>query len=419
MNRATSSWLLTSAPSAPAAGAESQVDRWARRAAHRLLSGIRRGELILEEGSARHAFGSPHFGDSLRVHVRVENPKMYRRLLCGGSMGAAEAYMEGGWTCDNLTNLIRLSLRNRAELAPLDYRWTRVLAPAYALYDRLRRNTPAGSRRNIAEHYDLGNDFFQAFLDPTMMYSCAVFEDPAWDLGRAQIEKLDRICRKLRLTPRDRVLEIGSGWGGFALYAARHYGCHVTTTTISRQQYEWAERRIREEGLEDHIDLLFEDYRELKGRYDRVVSIEMLEAVGHEYYPAYFRALSERLRPGGEALLQTITIADQEYDRAKDEVDFIRRYIFPGGCLPSVTALADVMTRETPLRISGLEDLTPHYALTLAHWRRNFFDRLDEIRRLGYSEEFIRRWEYYLCYCEGGFAEKAIGLVQLQLFRPA
>lgn len=415
MNRMLSPAALESPRDVPSATPRS----WARRLAFSLLRRIERGELILEENGWRERFGSPRFGDPIHARVHIKDPATYRRLLLGGTIGAAEAYMEGAWDCQDLTDLIRLFIRNRAAMDRMDSRWTCLLAPAYRSFDRLRRNTRIGSRRNIADHYDLGNDFFQTFLDPTMMYSCAVFQRESASLHEAQIEKLDRICRKLELRPQDHVVEIGAGWGGFAIHAAKHYGCRVTTTTVSRQQFNLADQRIRDAGLEDRIELLPVDYRDLKGRYDKLVSIEMLEAVGYEFYPEYFRKCAELLNPGGRALIQTITIADQEYERAKDQVDFIRRYIFPGGCLPSVTAICETLTNHTPLRLTGLEDLTPHYATTLRRWRENFFDHIERVRELGYPDAFIRRWEYYLCYCEAGFRERAIGLVQLEIDSPA
>ncbi|MGD2113022.1 MAG: cyclopropane-fatty-acyl-phospholipid synthase family protein, partial [Gammaproteobacteria bacterium] len=282
----------------------------------------------------------------------------------------------------------------------------------------LHRNTLRGSRRNIEAHYDLGNDLFELFLDETMMYSCGIFTRPGATLQEASEAKLDAICRKLQLGPDDHVLEIGTGWGGFALHAARHYGCRVTTTTISRQQYEHAAQRIRAAGLEDRITLLFDDYRLLEGSYDKLVSIEMIEAIGHRNFNTYFRKCSELLKPDGMMLLQSITIADQRYAQARNAIDFIQRYIFPGGCLPSNAALAGAVAGSTDMRIFDLQDIGPHYATTLRHWRKRFLSRIEQVRRLGYPERFIRMWEYYLCYCEGGFRQQSIGTVQLLLTRP-
>jgi cyclopropane-fatty-acyl-phospholipid synthase len=282
----------------------------------------------------------------------------------------------------------------------------------------LHRNTLRGSRKNIEAHYDLGNSMFELFLDPTMMYSSGIFENKDDSMEQASIIKLDRICQKLQLNENDRILEIGTGWGGFAIHAAKNYGCHVTTTTISRQQYDYAEKRIKQEGLQDRVTLLCEDYRNLTGKFDKLVSIEMIEAVGHEYYKTYFRHCSDLLKPEGMMLLQSITIADQRYQAAKKEVDFIQRYIFPGGCLPSVNEIAKNVCEHTDMRFYQLEDIGTHYATTLARWRERFFSNIAEIQKIGYSETFIRMWNFYLCYCEGGFTEKSIGTIQLLLTKP-
>ncbi len=257
------------------------------------------------------------------------------------------------------------------------------------------------------------------FSDPTMMYSSAVFERAGMTLEQASVAKLDRICRKLALNPGDHVLEIGTGWGGFALHAARHYGCRVTTTTISREQYELARARVAAAGLADRVELLLEDYRDLSGQYDKLVSIEMIEAVGHHYFDAYFRLCSGLLRPDGTMLLQAITIADQRYEAARKGVDFIKRYIFPGCCIPSVAVMSDAVARVTDMRLYHLEDIGPHYAITLARWRDNLLANLDQVRALGYPESFIRMWEFYFCYCEGGFDERVIGDVQMLLVKPS
>jgi cyclopropane-fatty-acyl-phospholipid synthase len=283
----------------------------------------------------------------------------------------------------------------------------------------LHRNTRAGARRNIRAHYDIGNDFYRLMLDETMMYSCALFERPGMSLAEAQRAKLERICRALALGPGDHVLEIGTGWGGFALHAAQRYGCRVTTTTISPSQAALARERVRAAGLEDRITILEKDYRDLGGRYDKLVSIEMIEAIGHEYFEAFFAQAAARLAPGGRMLLQSITIADQRFERARDDVDFIKRYVFPGCCIPSVTALLRAATAASDLRLVGLEDIGPHYAPTLARWRENVFASLARVRELGYTDEFVRMWEFYLCYCEAGFAERALGDALLLFEKPA
>ena len=290
--------------------------------------------------------------------------------------------------------------------------------PLQKLVHLLNRNTHSGSRRNIAAHYDLGNEFYELWLDRKMMYSCAYFETPETSLEYASTAKLDRICRKLDLQATDSVIEIGTGWGGMAIHAAKNYGCHVTTTTISREQYEYANEAIRREGLEDRITLLFKDYRDLEGCFDKLVSIEMIEAVGHKYHDTFFRKCCDLLKPDGRMLLQAITITDQRYDDYKNGVDFINRYIFPGGCLTSVTDMARSMTNCTDMRVIHLEDIGPHYATTLRHWRGRFFAGIDKVRKMGYSDTFIRMWQYYLCYCESAFIERAIGDVQMLMVRP-
>jgi cyclopropane-fatty-acyl-phospholipid synthase len=314
--------------------------------------------------------------------------------------------------------MVELFLCNRRHLESLGpgMRW--LTGPLALLLRCQRRNTLKGSRRNIGAHYDLGNELFELFLDNTMMYSCGIFPHPQATLEEASETKLAHICKKLQLGPTDHVLEIGTGWGGFALYAAKHYGCRVTTTTISRQQYDYARQRVADAGLEDRITLLFDDYRQLHGSYDKLVSIEMIEAIGHRQFDTYFAKCSALLKAEGMMLLQSITIADQRYPAAKKAVDFIQRHIFPGGCLPSVAALSDAIARKTDMRIFHLEDIGPHYAATLHHWRERFLAGLEQVRRLGYPERFIRMWEYYLCYCEGGFRQQSIGAVQLLLIKP-
>ena len=308
-------------------------------------------------------------------------------------------------------------------LDAIDGGFGKLMLPLHKAFHFLHRNSLSGSRKNIGAHYDLGNDMFERFLDPTMMYSSGIFQHDDMDsdstiettMEQASIAKLDRICQKLQLNEDDRVIEIGSGWGGFAIYAASNYGCHVTTTTISQQQFEYAERKIKDLGLEDRITLLCEDYRNLSGQYDKLVSIEMIEAVGHAYYKDYFAHCSRLLKPQGMMLLQSITIADQRYQRAKKEVDFIQRYIFPGGSLPSVNVIAQHVANDTDMRFYQLEDIGPHYATTLAKWRQRFFSNKEDIQDLGYSETFMRMWDFYLCYCEAAFEEKSIDVVQYTL----
>jgi len=394
------------------------VDPLFRKLVLKHLSKLRDGRLHIENDSGTCSVGELTERCSIEVTLRIHDPAAYRRIALRGSIGAGESYMDRQWSCDDLTGLMRLLVVNRPAMDDLEMGFARLAQPMFHAYHWLHRNTVAGSRQNISAHYDLSNEFYQLFLDETLMYSCAVFPDSASTLFDASVAKNDLICRKLALNPSDHLLEIGTGWGGFALHAARHYGCRVTTTTISTRQWELAKKRVAEAGLEDRITVLLEDYRRLHGCYDKIVSIEMLEAVGHAYYDTYFAKCGELLQQDGMMLLQTITIADQIYEKAKQSVDFIQRYIFPGGCLPSVTAIAHSLTGATDLRIFHLDDIGPHYVTTLQHWRKRFFEQIDRVRELGFSDRFIRMWEFYLCYSEGGFAERAIGNVQMLLTKP-
>jgi cyclopropane-fatty-acyl-phospholipid synthase len=354
----------------------------------------------------------------LQASIRIHHPRFYNRILFSGSIGAAEAYMEGLWSADNLTTVMRIMTLNQPVFAEMEKGLARLTAPLYKLYHWARKNTKMGSRKNILAHYDLGNNFYKLFLDKTMAYSCAIFEEEQSTLQEASIAKHDRICKKLQLQPGDHIVEIGTGWGGFAVHAAGNYGVHVTTTTISDEQYRFAQARFKKQGLQDQITLLKKDYRDLTGQYDKLVSIEMIEAVGHQYFDTFFKTCSQLLRENGMMLLQAITIQDQEFKRYTRSVDFIKRYIFPGGCVTSVAAMADAVTRATDMRIFHLEDITPHYARTLREWRKRFFDNIQKVRALNFPETFVRMWEYYLCYCEGGFTERYIGNVQMLLTKP-
>ena len=370
------------------------------------------------EDNLRETFGQAARVSSLEATVQVLDPGFYTHVVFGGSVGAGEGYMLGLWDTDDLPTLIRIILLNQGVFRGLDRRWTRFAAPLYKIFHTLHRGTRSGSLANISAHYDLGNEFYRLFLDETLTYSCGIFEDENSSLKEAALAKYDRICRKLELGPGDHVLEIGTGWGGFALFAAGRYGCRVTTTTISREQYNLAGERVREAGLEGRINVLFMDYRDLKGRFDKLVSIEMIEAVGHQYLDAFFRVCSERLKDDGMMLLQAITITDRVFDRHKRSVDFIKRYIFPGSCIPSIAAVCGSVARSGDLKVDHLEDITPHYARTLRTWRTRFLGNLDRVRGLGFSEAFIRMWEYYFAYCEAGFQERYLGDVQIRFVKP-
>jgi cyclopropane-fatty-acyl-phospholipid synthase len=397
---------------------ERWIDIQARRAIFALLKRLVRGQITLVENRQRYRFGEESDQSTLQAVITVHHPQLYSRIFFGGSIGAAEAYMEGFWSADDLTTVMRILALNQKAFEDMEKGLARLTAPLYKFYHFIRKNTKTGSRKNILAHYDLGNDFYALFLDQTMTYSCGIFEQQDSTLKEASEAKYDRICRKLQLAAGDRIVEIGTGWGGFAVHAARNYGVHVTTTTISDAQHQFAQKRINAAGLAERITLLKKDYRDLNGKFDKLVSIEMIEAVGHHFYDNFFKACSRLLKDNGMMALQAITIGDQIFDRHKRSVDFIKRYIFPGSCIPSITAISNAVARSTDLQLVHLEDITPHYARTLGEWRRRFFANIDEVRTQGFSETFIRMWEYYLCYCEGGFAERYIGDVQLILAKP-
>ena len=394
------------------------LDRLAKKKVFAILENMDTGQLIVRENGSQTIFGRRSEAFPLRAVMNIHHSRFYRKVLFGGTIGAGEAYISGDWSTDDLTTVIRLMVINRHIFEKVDSGWGRLMEPIHQHFHWFNKNTKAGSRANIMAHYDLGNDLYQLFLDETMTYSCGIFKDEATTLTEASLAKYDRICQKLDLKPSDHVLEIGTGWGGFALHAAQQYGCRITTTTISHSQHAWAKERIEKAGLSDQITLLLKDYRDLEGTYDKLVSIEMIEAVGHHFLDTFFQCCSRRLKPDGMMLLQAITIADGEYDRHKRSVDFIKRYIFPGSCIPSLTAMSKAMARTTDLRLVHLEDLTPHYARTLRQWRHRFFENIKSVRSLGYSDTFIRMWEYYLCYCEGGFEERYLGDVQILCAKP-
>jgi cyclopropane-fatty-acyl-phospholipid synthase len=391
----------------------------ARRLVVKRLDALRHGVIGLEEGATRIDLGRPDTPGAMRASVVVRDQRFYRELVLGGSLGAAEAYLRGWWSCDDLTALFRIFARDMAASENLERGMARLAARLAQVLHRLRDNTRGGARTNIHAHYDLGNDFFALFLDESMTYSCAVFDTPGATLADAQRAKLDRICRKLALTPSDHVLEIGTGWGSFAVHAARTCGCRVTTTTISPAQHALAARRIDEAGLSDRVEVLLKDYRDLSGTYDKLVSIEMIEAVGERFLDTFFGACGKLLRADGEMLLQSIVIADQRYDAYRRSVDVIQRYVFPGGFLPSIGAIVRSVGRATDMRLTDLEDLTPHYVTTLQRWRARFHANLGAITQLGYDDRLLRLWDYYLSYCEAGFAERRVGDVQILLARAA
>ena len=392
----------------------SPLDRGARRLVLSRLQGLRSARLILEDPLGLTTVGS----GSEELHVQVRDPRFYREVLLGGHVGACESFTRGGWTTRDLVPLFQAFVADAATMDGLESGLTRWRKPLEALALFLRRNHRQGARRNIAAHYNLGNSFFAEWLDPTMTYSAGVFPHAGASLEAASIEKIDRLCQRLDLKPEHHLLEIGTGWGGFAMHAARHYGCRVTTTTISREQAALARMRFREAGLENRITLLEQDYRDLKGQYDRLVSVEMVEAVGHDHHETYFARCAELLTTDGLAAFQAITIRDQRYDLARRHEDFIKRHIFPGSCLLSNERILSVTRRATDLGLLGLEDITEDYARTLAHWGDRFRAAWDRLLADGGDEEFLRAWEIYLAYCEAGFRERHLGCVQFVMAKP-
>ena len=391
--------------------------RLARSLVMRRLEGIEVGDLTVVDEWGTRAFGRPNTGPSATVHIR--DPAAWTAIALGGSLGAGESYMDGLWSADELVATVRVMLRASSRLSRVDGSGLGLVRGTLdSLYHRFRRNTKTGSRRNIAEHYDLGNEFYRLWLDPSMMYSAAIWEDDEMTLEEAQRARLERIGRKLQLSPNDHLLEIGTGWGEMALHAASRFGCRVTTTTISQQQYELASERVREAGLTDRITVLLEDYRDLNGTYDKLVSIEMIEAVGAEYLEAFFTKVGSLLESDGLGVIQAITIPDDRFAESIGRVDFIKRHIFPGGQLPSLDAMSTAWRKQSDLRLLHFEDFGEHYARTLSEWRLRFHAHFPEVEALGYPERFQRMWDFYLASCEGAFLERHCGVAQLLLARP-
>jgi cyclopropane-fatty-acyl-phospholipid synthase len=389
--------------------------RFFQRAVFRRLQQLRHGTLCIKDGSDTQVFGG-HYSADLQTTIHVKDRRFYWDVLSGGSLGAAESYLQAHWDCEHLVNLVRIMSRNSESLATVDHRFSHLATCLSWVAHKLSYNSRRGSQKNIAAHYDLSNDFFALFLDPTMTYSCGIFPHDKATLEEASINKYDRICRLLQLSPTDHLLEIGTGWGGFSLHAARHYGCRVTTTTISQAQHDFAERRFFESDVSERITLLKKDYRDLTGQFDKIASIEMIEAVGHQYLETYFSQCNRLLKTGGTFALQAITIPDNRYETYCRSVDFIQRYIFPGGALPSIAAMIRATSKSTSLQLVQLEEFSDHYARTLAAWRAAFHRHKEDIHNLGNSDRFMRTWDYYFCYCEGAFREQMTGLSQL-LFR--
>jgi cyclopropane-fatty-acyl-phospholipid synthase len=384
------------------------------------FSQLKHGKLIIEDFSEAQK-ASYTFGDSdttLSVKVVIHRSSFYSRTLFGGSIGNAESYIDGDWDTENLSDLVRLFVLNRDILEGIENGMGSFLRPIQKYFHGLRKNTEKGARENIRSHYDIGNDFFKLFLDETMMYSCAFFENKETPLVDASLKKVETILSKLKLKPTDHLIEIGTGWGTLAIYAAKNYGCKVTTTTISSEQYQYALEKVKENKLENQVTVLFEDYRKLQGTYDALVSVEMIEAVGLDHLDTYFEKCSSLLKPNGVMALQAITIRDQFYASAKNSVDFIQRHIFPGSGIPSVHAMMNSLTKKTDLSLIHQEDYSEDYAETLKHWSQRLYKNQDQILKLGYPDFLHRLWQFYFSYCEGGFRERAIGLSQLVFSKP-
>jgi len=387
-----------------------------RRGVLRQLARLQRGQLVVIEGNERQVFGAT--GAVQQAQINILDPAAWGMIASNGSIGAGEAFIHGYWSTPDLTMVIRVFVSNLDVLDAMEGGLAKLGRPFIQALHWLNRNTRKGSQKNIEAHYDLGNELFEQFLDPTMMYSAAQFLSPDDTLEQAQLNKLERICQKLDLKPTDHLLEIGTGWGSMAIYAAQYYGCKVTTTTLSKEQFAYTEKRIAKMGLKDQVTLLLKDYRDLTGQYDKLVSIEMIEAVGHRFLPTYFKQCAQLLNNNGLMLLQAITIREQRYEQAKNSVDFIQRYIFPGGALPSVQRMLEIVGRDTDMNMLHMEDFGLHYARTLRLWHDNFRRAHGYLTELGYDDYFLRLWEFYLCYCEGGFLERTIGTAQLLLAKP-
>jgi len=389
------------------------LDQRCRSIVYSILDKLTYGQLEIVEGSKHHLFPETASNPDIHGKIHIHDMSVYQDFVKGGSIGVAESFIDGKWSSPNLTNVIRIFAKAQQLTDSLEAKssWSNKLKNAFFHWQN--RNTQSGSKRNILAHYDLGNELYTRFLDPKMMYSSAIYPTENSSLEEAQSHKLKTICERLVLEKTDHLLEIGTGWGGLAIYAAQHYGCKVTTTTISDAQYAYAEARIKELGLTEQITLLKKDYRDLTGSFDKVVSIEMIEAVGYEFLPSFFKQCNDRLKPGGKLLIQAITIADQRFDSYKSNVDFIQKYIFPGGFLPSINILSQHITEHSELVVESLSDIGLDYAKTLNDWRKNFIASWSDLKPHGYDETFKRLWLYYFAYCEGAFLERSTSTVHL------
>ncbi|PCK32745.1 SAM-dependent methyltransferase [Pseudoalteromonas piscicida] len=391
-------------------------DKFYKKLVFGALNTLETGAVVLIEGDQKYYFGEQD--SALNVEIRINNAQMYKLFALGGSVGAGESYILGHWSCTDLTTLIEIFVLNQDQLDAFERKFAVLSSVAHKIKHLKNKNSKQGSKRNIAAHYDLGNDLYEAFLSEEMLYSSAVYPSKDATLEEAQQHKLASICQRLDLQASDSVVEIGTGWGAFAVYAAKHYGCHVTTTTISEEQHAYVGELIKKEGLEDKITLLKKDYRDLQGQYDKLVSIEMIEAVGHAYLSGFFAKCNALLKPTGAMLIQAITIACQRYQHYLKQSDFIQQYIFPGGCLPSVTEMSKQILNSTDMVVHELHDIGLHYARTLYDWRVRFEKAWPSLDGRRFDERFYRLWQFYLCYCEGAFKRRATSAVHLVARKP-
>jgi cyclopropane-fatty-acyl-phospholipid synthase len=391
------------------------VDQLAKSLLFSQLQKIKYGKLSIVDHHGVYHFGQ---SEEIKVTLTVNKLSFYSRTLLGGSIGNAESYVDHDWDCNNLTDLVRLFVKNREVLQQIDGSMVNLLAPFQKIFHGFRSNTLEGSKKNIRSHYDMGNDFFKLFLDSSMMYSCAIFDSKNSTLEEASLKKIEMICEKLELKETDHLLEIGTGWGALAIHAATQYGCKVTTTTISKEQFDYTQSKIKSLDLENKISVLFKDYRELQGSYDKLISVEMIEAVGLNNLDTYFEVCSRLLKQNGLMVLQAITIRDQYYQQAKQSVDFIQRHIFPGSGIPSIHSMLNSVTKKTDMIMIFQQDYAEDYAHTLWHWSQRFTNNSENVLDLGYPSFLPRLWQYYFSYCEGGFRERVIGLSQMVFSKP-
>lgn len=380
-----------------------QSARLSKKVFFKLLNGITHGTIKVNDVNGSYVFGNENEKNDSIASITINNPKAYKAILVGGSVGAGASYIAGDWDTDDLQKLIEIIIKNDSLFNNIESPIARLFNLIRTIHYKLKFNSIRRAKENILAHYDLGNDFFKLILDTSMMYSCALYKPSEISLEEASIKKIQAICTALQLKPSDHILEIGTGWGGFACFAAQEYGCKVTTTTISEKQYLYVKDKINQLNLNHQIELLKEDYRTLSGQYDKVVSIEMIEAVGHKYFDTFFHQCHQLLKPEGLFFIQAIVINDQAYEAAKNEVDFIKKYIFPGGCLPSVCSISQSIASQTTLQLLSFEDIGHHYVSTLNDWHKKLLANKQEICAQGFPESFIRTWEFYFCYCAAGF----------------